>query len=382
MKKVPTNPLFFLILVIASLALFVFSFSKLNTNFNFAYTSESSSSYLLTSMYNSIQQAQQDLQSSIITHVQQTSSKTMNQINKSNNVTHVSDANETNGQKEMMQSPNNTETRKVRVGDIDMAYKMFGKGEPILLISGSGNVMDNWPLHLLQKLSSSHKVIIFDNRGVGNTTSGIKPFSINQFVNDTVGLMDALNIEKADVIGFSMASFIAQQLTLTHPEKVNRLVLYGASCGGQEGIPQEPWVVKALSDFVNNRTKDMELFLSVTFPLDWIKTNPNISDAFPTTSEIVPSTTLKKQFDINENWLSRNWSGVCHQLTGITQPTMIITGTKDVAVPANNSLILANNIPGAWLIQVKDAGHGLMFQYPQEFTAIVETFLNSTDKTR
>ncbi len=59
---------------------------------------------------------------------------------------------------------------------------------------------------------------------------------------------------------------------------------------------------------------------------------------------------------------------------------MIITGTKDVAVPANNSLILANKIPGAWLIQVKDAGHGLMFQYPQEFTAIVETFLNSTDK--
>ncbi len=270
--------------------------------------------------------------------------------------------------------------KKVHVGDIDMAYKMFGKGEPILLISGSGNVMDNWPLHLLQKLSSSHKVIIFDNRGVGNTTSGTKPFSVNQFVNDTAGLMNALNIEKSDVLGFSMASFIAQQLVLTHPEKVNRLVLYGASCGGQEGIPQEPWVVKALSDFVNNRTQDMELFLSVTFPLDWIKRNTNISDIIPPSSEIVPSTTLKKQFEINENWLSKNWSGICNQLTGMTHPAMIITGTKDVAVPANNSLILTNKIPGAWLIQVKDAGHGLMFQYPQEFTAIVETFLNSTDK--
>ena len=76
-----------------------------------------------------------------------------------------------------------------------------------------------------------------DNRGVGNTTSGTKPFSIQQFANDTVGLLDALKIQKADILGFSMGSFVAQQLTVTHPEKVNRLILYGASCGGQENIP-------------------------------------------------------------------------------------------------------------------------------------------------
>ncbi|MDQ3983978.1 MAG: alpha/beta hydrolase, partial [Thermoproteota archaeon] len=68
--------------------------------------------------------------------------------------------------------------KKVHVGDIDIAYKTFGKGDPILLISGSGNVMDVWPSSMLQELSSNHTVIIFDNRGVGNTTSGIKPFSI------------------------------------------------------------------------------------------------------------------------------------------------------------------------------------------------------------
>ena len=98
--------------------------------------------------------------------------------------------------------------------------------------------MDVWPLPLLLELSSNGTVIIFDNRGVGNTTSGTGPFTIDWFANDTVGLIDALNIRKADVLGFSMASFIAQQLTLAHPEKVNRLVLYGASCGGQEAFPQ------------------------------------------------------------------------------------------------------------------------------------------------
>ena len=128
--------------------------------------------------------------------------------------------------------------KKVHVGDIDIAYKSFGKGDPILLISGSGLVMDAWPPSMLQELSSNHTVIIFNNRGVGNTTSGTKPFSIAQFANDTAGLISALKIQKADVLGFSMGSFIAQELTLLHPEKVNRLILYGASCGGKEGIPK------------------------------------------------------------------------------------------------------------------------------------------------
>ncbi len=272
----------------------------------------------------------------------------------------------------------NIPSQKVKVGDIYIAYKTLGKGEPILLISGSGNVMDVWPSSLLQKLSLDHQVFIFDNRGVGNTTSGIKPFSIEQFANDSAGLMDTLKIKKADILGFSMASFIAQQLTLTHPEKVKRLILYGASCGGQEGIPQNSIVIKALSDFVNNRTQDINAFLSVTFPPEWIKKHPDYLRKIPKTFEMVPSSTLIQQFNINENWLSKNWNGVCDKITKLSQPTLIITGTEDVAVPSHNSLILVDKIPGAWLVQIKEAGHGLMYQYPERFATIIETFLNET----
>ena len=275
-------------------------------------------------------------------------------------------------------SVQNIPAKKIRVADIDVAYKTFGNGNPILLISGSGNVMDVWPATFLQELSSNHTVIIFDNRGVGNTTSGTKPFTISQFANDTIGLLDALNIQTTDVLGFSMASFIAQELTIAHPERINKLILYGASCGGQEGIPQRPEVSRTISDFVDNRSQNADAFLSVTFPQEWIRTYSNYIETIPRSTEIIPSTTLVKQFNAVEDWMSKNWTGVCNQLQNITMPTLIITGTEDVAVPAANSLILMEKIPGAWLVQVKGAGHGLMYQYPEQFSKIIKTFLENT----
>jgi pimeloyl-ACP methyl ester carboxylesterase len=270
----------------------------------------------------------------------------------------------------------NIPTKKIHVGDIDIAYKVFGKGDPFLLISGSGLVMDAWDSFVLRDLSSNHTVIIFDNRGVGNTTAGTKPFSIVQFAKDTAGLIDALKIQKADVLGFSMASFIAQELALLHPEKVNRLILYGASCGGKENIPQSPEVVKILSDVVNNRLQDPEKALSVTFPLSWIKSHPHF--IFPPPKETISPSTLKQQFNIVEDWFATNWSGICSQLSKISIPTLVITGTEDVAVPAANSLIIVAKIPGSWLVQIKGAGHGLMYQYPEKLGKVLQTFLTTT----
>lgn len=148
--------------------------------------------------------------------------------------------NQTNSNNANLPNLQNIPIKKIYVGDIDIAYKTFGKGDPILLISGSGLAMDQWQPSLLRDLSRNHTVIIFDNRGVGNTTIGTKSLSIQQFANDTVGLLDALNIQKVDILGFSVGSFVAQQAILFDPEKVNRLILYGASCGGKENVPQNP----------------------------------------------------------------------------------------------------------------------------------------------
>ena len=98
---------------------------------------------------------------------------------------------------------------------------------------------------------------------------------------------------------------------------MNRLILYGGACGGEEGIPQSPQVTKIISDFVNNRTEDVDAFLSITFPSEWIKTHPNYLETIPRSTEIILTSTLVKQFNAVENWIASNWGGVCNQLAKI-----------------------------------------------------------------
>lgn len=141
--------------------------------------------------------------------------------------------------------------KKIHVGDIDVAYKMFGKGDPILLIPGASDGISAWDPSLLKSLSSNHTVIVFDPRGIANTTIGSKPYTPSTLANDTTGLMDVLKIPKAGVMGYSLGSYIAQQVTMMHPDKVNSLVLIGSSCGGKDHTPKPPEFIKLQSEVVN-----------------------------------------------------------------------------------------------------------------------------------
>ncbi len=115
--------------------------------------------------------------------------------------------------------------KKVHVGDIDVAYKMFGKGEPILLFNGASDSMDAWDPSFLTAISSNHTVIVFDQRGIGNTTVGSKPYTYQTLANDSAGLLDAIKIPKADVMGYSLGGHIAQAFTISYPEKVNSVII-------------------------------------------------------------------------------------------------------------------------------------------------------------
>jgi pimeloyl-ACP methyl ester carboxylesterase len=261
--------------------------------------------------------------------------------------------------------------KKVHVGDIDIAYKMFGKGEVLILIPGSSMTMDEWEPNVLNRLASNHTVIIFDNRGIGNTTAGNKTWSIEQFANDTAGLLDALKIEKpVDVLGFSLGGSVAQELTLMHPQQVNKLILYATSCGGKATIPPQisPTAMKSMMS--GNASKDT--FLSALFPKEWIKANAAYVQKFISLMTLPTMENIQHQAEVGANW-----KGTCDILSSITKPTLIITGTDDVTSPPTNSLLLAQKIPGAWLVQIQGGGHGAMYQYPDIFSRIVLTFLET-----
>jgi pimeloyl-ACP methyl ester carboxylesterase len=271
----------------------------------------------------------------------------------------------------------NMTAQKIKVGDIDIAYKQLGNSsntsQPIVLIAGGGMTMDMWNPTLLEALSSNQPVIIFDNRGAGNSTIGTSEYSITQLANDTADLLNVLKISSADILGYSMGSFIAQELALMYPDKVNKLVLYASSCSSKESIPPSPEVMQAFSDIANSSSPiQEEKLVSLLFPPDWLSANPEYQNYMPIPKESVSPQVLQAQFKAIENW-----TGTCDDLSNITQPTLIIVGTEDIFTPAGNSLMIVEKIPSAWLIQIKDAGHGLMNQYPDKFNRIVSTFLET-----
>ena len=275
------------------------------------------------------------------------------------------------------------------MGDIDIAYKMFGNGEPILLISGASAGIDSWDPSTLTSLSSNHTVIVFDGRGVGNTTTGSKPFTIEQLANDTSGLLDALKIQKANVLGLSLGSYIAQQLTITYPEKANRLILVASSCGGEDSIPKSPQFIKLQSDIVNKSLNNVSIsqeeiksLISASLGSGWIRLHPDSLEDIPEAQDLFASVslnTLEQQYNIGIAWEATNWNGACDELAKIAKPTLVITGTYDNDYqPYGNSLIIAGKIPGAWLIQIENAGHAGMSQYPDKINKILQTFLSTT----
>jgi len=262
------------------------------------------------------------------------------------------------------------EVQSVPVGDINISYRVLGQGDPIVLIMGYSSTMDMWAPLFLDNLSSKYRVIIFDNRGMGNTTAPPGNFSIAQFANDTAGLMAALNIEKADIMGWSMGSFVAQELAIRYPEKVNKIILYAGDCGGKEAVMPSSQVLKDLSNTSGSpEEKGMRLF-NLLFPKDWLSGQPPLYKWFPLPKETSLPENIKRQAHA-----IATWPGSFDRLGSIKSPTLVVTGKEDVIAPPENAFILAQNINASWLVQFEGAGHGLMYQYPDRLAKIVADFI-------
>jgi pimeloyl-ACP methyl ester carboxylesterase len=261
----------------------------------------------------------------------------------------------------------------ITANGISIAYRDSGSAAfPLVLINGFASTMDMWNPPFLAALSRWFRVIVFDNRGAGYTSMTETPFSIPLFAQDTLALMDSLTISRAHILGLSMGASIAQELVLAHPERVERFVLVSGTCGGEKMVMMQPDVWELLSDKSGTGTDLANRMFSVLFPPAWRASHdpwqycPEVTE---TTGEAVAAQQGEALF---------RWPGSFDRLPAISRPALVVTGSDDVVIPPENSRILAGRIPGARLIEMPGAGHGLQYQCPGELAGPVMEFLRET----
>ncbi|MBI5967896.1 MAG: alpha/beta fold hydrolase [Deltaproteobacteria bacterium] len=260
-----------------------------------------------------------------------------------------------------------------RINGIQMYYEERGKGYPVLLIQGLGYPSGMWFLQT-PKLAQRFRTIIFDNRGVGKSEKPDGDYSVALMASDAEGLLRSLGIKKAHVVGVSLGGYIAQELALSQPVLVDRLVLMATSCGGPQylkltealwdevaalaGLPPEEIIRRGmdLAAAANFFQKNPELLIRcVSIRLE----NPQPLYAFT-----------------RQSTAAMNFSSV-HRAHLIRQPTLILAGAQDRVMPLALTQELAQKIPRAQLKVFPDAAHLLFLEKAQEVNQAILDFLSA-----
>ena len=266
---------------------------------------------------------------------------------------------------------------KVKVNDIQMFYEVHGEGFPLIMIMGLTGNTNWWDPRWIETLSEKFKIIAFDNRGAGRTDISDREYSIKLFADDTAGLMDALGISRANVLGLSMGGMIAQELVLNYPEKVKKLVLCATHCGGAKSVQASEEVMGILTADVSALALSAEEVARMTIPLlfteDFIKNTPGVE-------ELVIEQITKNPIS-NEAFM-RQMSAIMNfdaydRLSQIKTPTLILHGRQDILVPPENGSILEKAIPGSRLVSFENSAHGLMEETEEVLDTILEFLAES-----
>jgi pimeloyl-ACP methyl ester carboxylesterase len=259
---------------------------------------------------------------------------------------------------------------KVKVNDINLYYEIHSDGFPLLLIRGLGSNIDWWDPDFLDAMSKSFKIIIFDNRGAGRTDKPDIEYSIEMFADDTVGLMDALNIKRSHVLGYSMGGAIAQEISLKYPERVEKLVLCATTCGGTEAVAISPELMEILMKGAKGKSLEerAEQMIQLTFTEEFIKIHPDIIER--ERQSILKNPTPDFSFQRQLGAVMKFSTG--GRLKMVKTPTLIVHGRKDILVPPENAQVLAKLIHDSKVAYFDNSGHAF---FSQETVFVAKTIL-------
>lgn len=261
---------------------------------------------------------------------------------------------------------------KISVGKISMYYEIHGKGFPLVMIMGLGGPAAAWDRYIIEEFSKEFKVIIMDNRGTGQTDCPKENYTIDMLAEDTAGLMTALKVPRAHVLGVSMGGMISIKLALKHPEMVEKLVLGCTTGGVSRFVPPKADLMQSLSGLMSGDPSEaLKAGLRILYTEDFIAEHPERID------ELIEQ---MKNSSFSAEGVMRQLAGISvydahDQLHTIKNPTLILAGKKDSLVPFENSQILSEEIPNSKLVLFEDAAHGFYSQKREEFCQIVLEFL-------
>ena len=263
---------------------------------------------------------------------------------------------------------------------VGYAYRRLGPqgARPLLLLQHFRGNLENWDPELIDALAASRDVIVFDNTGVGGTT-GVTPTTVAQMADDAIAFVEALGLDELDLLGFSIGSFVAQELVLTRSSLVRKLVLASTAPQGAPGMHGwAPDIIKAIGE----PTTDAEGFLHGFFtdsPASRAAGAQFLGRIFSRTQGRDKETTWQTrnaQYDAVLKWGTPNL-GLLQRLSAITQPVFIANGDDDRMILPWYSHLTASLIPDAFVKLYPDSAHGFLFQHAAEFAGDVGKFLDA-----
>jgi pimeloyl-ACP methyl ester carboxylesterase len=269
----------------------------------------------------------------------------------------------------------------VTVDGAALGYRVAGSGRPLVLIGGSSFTMAEWDPVLLDALAAQRRVVIFDNRGAGTSTGSVDALTIARMARDTAQLIELVLGRRADVLGWSMGGYIAQELAIRRPDLVRRLVLASTDCGG----PATQGPTKRALGILTNPAATQAQRVSILFPRNRIGAamlwSGAIGEAYasngyePRDAFTVSAETAEAQANAaGPLWLGEG-NGTCDRLDQITHDVLLAGGQQDVVVPIANLAALSAGLPHAQSRVHRDAGHAFLFQPGLKFARTVNSFL-------
>jgi len=259
------------------------------------------------------------------------------------------------------------QTADTRLGAV--GYRTIGSGPPLLLVTGYSGTMESWDRRFVDALARDHRVVIFDNAGIGRTDR-LAPLSIDAMANETSALISALGLKRVDVVGWSMGTMIAESLAVLHPAQVRRLVLCASYPG--DGSVTRPSRAE-LNAFESGRPKAV---LAALFPPGQEAAQNAFlaaASSYPAAAP-APAGIVAAQGRAVDAW----WGGTDpagRRASSIGVPTLVADGTEDRLDPVANSHRVTALIHGARLLLYPAAGHAFLFQDQAAFVPRIEAFL-------